>query len=265
MIREGVKYQVVQEITSAYKFVKDYSPRGDDNLLRGEVPDWFIDVRKRDVGKLVMSMGHSKDEQAKAFLSEWLTYLSLRRYLQGTGFAPNLAPSNLENGSEGLSGIDLVISEEAKENLDVPMLGINVKLRAIKPRRIAEHHRYDPRICAPSINLSLGDWEIKTREKDGSGVRDWIDDLVIGKIAGSGKIPYFFTFGSYLIGRVSETLDHYLSKTRGFKNGEYVPSFQESNLFPKSPEEFGIFYNKLEISNRLFSELFQKDPISLNP
>lgn len=215
----------------------------------------FVGIRATEMDSYLRSNFEGKADISRAFLSEWLACIALQNNFQGTNYNVFLAPPQLEIGGGGHSGMDLVLSEQQENNDQELLLGINIKLKRIKSKRNYEVHKFDPRIAAPFCHLSLGDWQIPTREYESIGIRPWINEYVAPNILKTGKIPYLPEFQQYLTEKISQTLSHYEYKVRGVREQKYEPSLKETHLLPQTTEELDAFYEKLSRVDSLFKIL----------
>ena len=215
----------------------------------------FVGIRAAEMNSYLRSNFEGKSDISRAFLSEWLACIALQNNLQGTDYAVFLAPPQLERGGEGHSGIDLLLSEKKENNALELLLGINIKLKRTQPKRKYEVHKFDPRIAAPYCHLSLGDWQIPTREYESIGIRSWINEYVAPNILKTGKIPYFAQFQQYVTTKLSHTLGHYWAKVKEIQLKKYEPEDQEKFIIPPTVEEQELFYSKLTTVDTLFTQL----------
>lgn len=223
-------------------------------------------IRKREIDNYLQTGGKGNNELPRAFMSEWTTYACLSSPFTDTDYHVGLAPAAFEHGGEGYKGDDILMSVKNKNNTLDPFLGINVKLQKKKPTCRDERHSYNPLTRSPSIQLSLGDWEFTSRELMAKNtndelegekmkIRDWLNDVVVPRIAEGDKIPFFHDLRRFMVQRVNSTLGSYLWKADRFVNGEYTPSIQEETIFPKEGGDFTIFYEKLNLAKQLFDEV----------
>ncbi|MCA9371578.1 hypothetical protein KC726_01645 [Candidatus Woesebacteria bacterium] len=214
--------------------------------------------KQKAVRGLIINQGSGSNELPKALFSEWATFIALQRLISPFGYDVHLAPDTFEKGLTNekfqRKGVDLILAKIYPQIGLVPFLGINVKLASIKPNRIHERHVYDPLLFCPSLNLSLGDWQVAAWEND-MHIREWLHHLALPKIGSTGKIPYFDSLRQYIIERIFETLEAYYYKLYFYTTGEWEPGDHEQSLFPDAPNELPILRLKLEEMYDLFQKL----------
>ena len=255
MAIEAKALRFLQGIEQAYSTRQVYRP-ADHQQLREFPPSLIFAGQKRETVKnLLYASGEVKSDAAKSVLSEWAAYQTISSTLDGTGFAVELAPPGLETGEKGRRGIDIVISTQPDRDAATPLLGINVKLQAIKPEDRLEKHRFDPAICGPAINVSLGDWRVDTKNQEELDIRSWINTRAVKNIIKSGQLPYFNLLRGYIFDRISVTLNAYVWKTDHYMSGNYIPNDHEAHLFPANSQDFDSFNEKLRITQTLFTEV----------
>ncbi len=251
--------QFINTFAGAYAQTHDYKPAHHRDKLVCLPQDGFTDRRKEVLTNFIKSHGLTRKDDPRAFFAEWASYICLFDPLAESGFDIELAPEELETGEPGRRGIDLVLSENSE--LPIPLLGINVKLQRLPPAQISESHRFDPIICGPSLNVSLGNWEILTREQESKKIREWINELALPKIIDTGKIPYLRSLRQYIVSGIKNTLDIYTWKADQLQKGNYVPNEHQRHLFPRNEEDRQVFMHKLHTVHQLFSELENRNSI----
>lgn len=256
--------QVLNDIRLSYEFSPTYSFIGKPPQV--EILDSTFASHRRDTIFPLVAIPDwtSQNKERDSFMAEWMVMLGFKRILGESELRAELAPPVLEIGSEGRSGIDLIISKPYPEdNNNTPILGINVKLQQPRSNRKVEKYKCDNLLGCPYIELSLGDFSISTKEFGETTFITWLRQLVVPKITWSGKIPYFYKWQEYLIKKVSDTISHYMIKTDDFIHGDYMLSQQENNLFPKTEKEFRIFYENLSSAYMNFKELCEANDIKI--
>lgn len=198
----------------------------------------------------------SRGKARDSFLSEWIVMLGLRKALSQTELFVELAPPNLEIGTFGRSGVDLIVSKSSwQDTKNIPVFAINVKLKQLKVRRRVDRYKYDSVLGCPAMELSLGDFNIYTKKSGEVSIVPWLRKVAAPNIAKSGKLPDFQKWQEYLTKKIAETVSHYMVKTDDFLHGGYKPSHQESNLFPNKIDEFSRFYENLSFTYMLFKKI----------
>ena len=118
-----------------------------------------------------------------------------------------------------------------------------------------ENYHFDPAIVGPSINLSLGNWEVDTREADGMDIRSWMHELVLPHALHRRKIPHMHALRDYVIENIERTLGIYLWKWDEFLNGRYELNDNQLCIIPGRTTDFPVFDRKLRMSSELFTGL----------
>ena len=210
-----------------------------------EVPGWLSNGKERD-----------------SFLSEWIVMLGLKKTLSRASLYVEMAPPNLEIGTVGRRGVDLIVSKDSLYvDKNTPVFAINVKLKQLKNDRRIERYKYDNVLGCPAIELSLGDFNIYTKKSGTVSIIPWIRHVAAPNIAKSGKVPDFQKWQNYLTRKVAETISHYMVKTDDFLRGGYRPSYQEGGLFPKKSDDFVRFYENLTFSYMTFKKICEEGDI----
>lgn len=217
----------------------------------------FARSRKETISPLVTMQDWSSQHKFRdSFMSEWVVMLGLRKPLGQAGVKIELAPPTLEIGSKERKGVDLIASRPHQDaNKNAPVFAVNVKLRRPKFNNKTERYKYDKLLGCPSIELSLGDFSIRTRKSGEVSFVPWLRQVATPNIAGSGQIPEFSKWQTYLIEKVAGTVSHYMIKTDDYIYGDYKPSSQEIDLFPQTSKEFGRFYENLSFTYMTFKKL----------
>lgn len=246
--------QFIEDFEQAYQLVPEYLPASHYEPVASESRDSFARRRRDTIQNFIRSNAETIKDDPRAYMAEWATYISLSVPLERAGYQIDLAPENLETGYPGRRGIDLVISD-TNDDLAVPLLGVNIKLQRLPPEQRSDSHRFDPMICAPSINLSLGNWEILTREQEPKRIRAWIDELALPRILNTGKIPYIRSLRAFVITDIKRTLDVYAWKIQELREQRYELNEHQSYLLPTSPLDMAVLEDKLVRARQLFAEL----------
>ncbi len=184
----------------------------------------------------------------EAFLSEWMVLLGLENIFDQTGIKLNLAPPDFEIGDCERHGVDLIASEQNINGYNIPIFALNTKLQKLKKGTKSDHYWYDSLLGCPSIELSLGDFNVSTQRHGKVSFIEWMKHAVIPNIVNSGKIPNFEEWQQFLLKRVSDTISHYMVKTDDFLHGGYKPNSYEQHIFPSNINEFDTFYRNISFS-----------------
>jgi len=213
-------------------------------------PTLFANDRIEKMYHLITMPGwNSLSKGPDSFFSEWIVMLGLQKSLEKTPLKVKLAPCYLETGQGSRKGVDIVISKENKlTKKHRPTFAINVKLQNIRNARRDEVYKYDQVLGCPSIELSLGDFNIQTKKSGNVSIVPWLRNVAVPNITSSGQIPNFNKWQLYLTKKISETISHYMIKTDDYLRGGYTPPPEENNIFPNKPEEFNLFYENLSFT-----------------
>lgn len=250
--------QFLDDLNAAYSIAPQYKPADHYPILKLPTAERFATRRRKAIYALIEDKEYP-DATPRAFLSEWTSYLCIAGPLDEYGYTVEMAAQGLEAGDEKRKGIDLVITER-NDGPTIPLLGINVKLRTLDREKSTETQRFDPKICAPMITLSLGDWKPETREQEPVAIREWIDSHALPKITTTGKLPQFYQLRQFVFGCVSDALESYRWKVESHVGGFYDTTGDENDkyLLPTNPNDFDTFYEKLVGAHELFSDLVKK-------
>lgn len=245
--------QVLNDIYNAYAVSCTYALAVEPPCI-GISYTAFASHRRRMISPLVEEDLDTQKIERDSFMCEWMTLLGFKNIINNSGLTVELAPPELEMGLNGRKGSDLIISREIPgDGKQEAVLAINVKLKRLG--RKTDMYRYDAVLCCPAIELTLGDFSVQTRESENMSIIPWLRQVAIPNLTQSGKIPYFPEWQNYLISRVDTTISHYTIKINDYLRGDYWPSEQEANLFPKEESEFTTFYEKLTSAYLLFQRL----------
>jgi len=246
--------QFVRDIEAAFTAAPPYQSL--DPFLLDKLPsdEAFKTRRRLAVQALITANGEKVDPDSHAFMAEWASYISLMDPLAQVGFSVDLAPQQFESGRPGRHGIDLVVAHEKGSSVD-PILGINIKLQRLKETTASDSHRYDPAIQGPSLNMSLGNWAVQTREQEQVDIRRWIESLAVPHAVQTGKIPYIPALRRYIVQGIFSTLNIYTWKWDQYSKGSYALNESQQCLVPYNVEEHQIFESKLMSAHKLFEEL----------
>ncbi|MCL4384587.1 hypothetical protein M1116_03980 [Patescibacteria group bacterium] len=176
-----------------------------------------------------------------ALLAEYVTALSLEPLLTPWDHRVDLAPQSLEHG-RGQRGVDLLI-RNAEDKI---MLGIDVKLKSNRSRHNQNGGAWLDNLKAPYINLTLGNWEVVTRE--GAGVKGWLINCVLPNVPESGKIPHLDELRAFLVPRIKNSLVSQLEISR---SGHPHPWYH----LPESRQERIVYRQKLEGMIEIFGQI----------
>jgi hypothetical protein len=253
--------QFLADLSDVYNQEVEYQPTDHHPLLHLKPAKKFAKLRRDRVATYLRKPELAEDGP-RAFISEWATFLAISKPLDELGFTVEMAPQGLEAGDDKRKGIDVVIAKRG-EGPAVPLLGINVKLRTRNIEKSRETQRFDSKICAPMISLSLGSWRAENRQQlEAFDIRTWMDGHAIPNITSSGKLPQFHQFRRFVFSRITDTLEQYLWRTESHRAGFYDTTRLEGEkqdhekyLFPNDPRDMESFYEKLITAHAVFREL----------
>ncbi len=252
--------QFIEDFEAAYSAGLPYRSF-DPHILEGtHATNGFINRRRTALEDYIASNGIDEKNDSHAFMAEWASYISLMSPLESAGYTVSLASPQLEHGRPGRHGIDLVVGRHIGDTPD-PVLGINIKLQRLRETTASDSHRYDPAIRGPSLNLSLGNWAVKTREQEEIDIRRWIASLAVPNAIQTGKIPYIPALRQYIVAGVFATLNIYTWKWERYCAGNYELNEHQQCLVPDGEEEEDIFEEKLFTAHQLFQELNEQKDI----
>ncbi len=245
----------INNVKAAYQTSRLYYPAHDLQPVDGTSNPYFAETRGKTITRSLAEERHRYDTSTQAYLSEWFAYTCLHPSFKGTKFIADLAPETLERSFPGHKGTDLIISE-MNDDVLIPIVSINMKLRKRKESR-DDRHWFDRTLQSPSMNVSVGDWNITTRENETFNVKKWISNLVLTNIQTSGKVPYFEQYKEYILKTIRNTLGIYKVKFDEYTQGIYTPHGQDRRLFPSSSDEMDNLAYKLFTGYKLFDELVE--------
>lgn len=212
----------------------------------------------REIGLLLIGAAKATRNKEHGFsnLSEALLVMALRSPLAPYGFDVQLAPTELEQGDYELDdkGFDIVVTRKY-ENVDVPFLVLNAKLRALRDESRADGHCYSQRAKAPYVSCSLGNWQVDTRDGIGIDYRTWSEQYVIPHIKRGRGIPHFPEFQRGALTGINRTLVHYAHRVNRIKEGSYVLASDARPLLPDSGDDLHLFEYKLHEVTQAFRDL----------
>lgn len=215
---------------------------------RAGVQDKFVTQRVSAFSKHFNNPDLIEDE-TRVYMSEWLTYLCLRKMLTPFELSVYMAPAYLEAGNATRKGVDIVIT---KPDLS-PVLGVNVKLGSVRQPNNGENFWYDNMLCAPAINTSLGNWRVTTREQDSHHIRGYIGEVVLPKVASSGKIPHLNKLERYIATNISSTVSSFKGALDAFLKLE--EDIAPEKKLPDDWDKFEVLYRRLIEISRVFSSI----------
>lgn len=128
------------------------------------------------------------------------------------------------------------------------MLGIDVKLGANKSTKNQNGGSWLPHLQAPFINLTLGNWQVSTKDPQVKSVKDWLVKCVIPNVPSSGKIPQLDSLRAFLVPRLINSLDSQLQNSR-----DPNPSFFV--ILPETRRQMRIYRHKLSGLIDLFTQI----------
>ena len=246
--------QFIEDFEAAYNAGLPYQSLDPLILPDAFATTGFINRRRNALEGYIATNGEDEQHDSHAFMAEWTSYISLISPIEQAGFTVSLASPQLEHGRPGRHGIDLVVGRH-NEATPEPLLGINIKLQRLKETTASDSHRYDPAIQGPSLNLSLGNWAVRTREEKDVDIRSWIHSLAVPNAIQTGKIPYLPALRKYIVSRIFSTLNIYTWKWEEYCAGRYRFNEHQLCLVPARKEEENVFEEKLFTAHRLFQEL----------
>lgn len=257
--------QVLNDIFRSYSAKTSYELI-EDPPPTGVTADSFAYNRRDRIYPLIAQPGwDSAKKDCDSFFSEWIVMLGLKKSLAQTQLEVELAPPHLEIGCKERKGVDIIASKKFEEtDKNIPTFAINVKLQSLRNGRRVEIYKYDHILGCPSIELSLGDFTIQTKRSGNVSIVPWLRKVAAPNLTGSGHIPDFEKWQIYLTANVAETISHYMIKTDDYVFGDYKPSFEEKNIFPKTPNEFIKFYENLSFTYTIFEEICRDKGIRIN-
>lgn len=251
--------QFIEDFEAAYTAAFPYQSQ-DPLILQDALTNQGFFRRRNALQDYIATNGVEERSDSHSFLAEWASYISLISPLENAGYTVSLATPQLEHGRPGRHGVDLVVGRKTGDEPD-PLLGINIKLQRLKETTVSDSHRFDPAIQGPSLNLSLGNWAVKTREQEEVDIRRWIQSLAVPNVIQTGKIPYIPELRKYIIDRVFSTLNIYTWKWEQYCRGNYNLNEHQLCLIPENEEDEGAFEEKLFTSHQLFQELKEQKDI----
>lgn len=247
--------QFIEDFEEAYRTVPPYKSQDPHILQDAFTNPGFLTRRRSALEVYIASNGEIEQIDSHAFLAEWASYISLIAPLENAGYSVSMASPQFEHGRPGRHGIDLVVGRTVGDIPD-PLLGINIKLQRLKESTASDSHRYDPAIEGPSLNVSLGNWAVRTREQEELDIRKWIESLAVPKAIQSGKIPYIPSLRNYIISGIFSTLNIYAWKWEQYCAGKYHFNDSQLCLIPDHEEKDQVFEEKLITAHTLFNELY---------
>jgi hypothetical protein len=184
---------------------------------------------------------HSPDDISPySVLAEQIVNLALDPVLARHSYHSHSASQNLDAGDQD-KGVDVLIADKS----NIVVLGIDVKLRQGRSVARRDGGGWSPRLKSPYIYLSLGDWSTLNKSNTTINVKQWLADAVAPNLSNSGKIPHFVSFQSYIIDRLSRSLQSFYHQFICHPNSSTWG-------FPKAVEDRQILRAKLEILNKFF-------------
>lgn len=161
-------------------------------------------------------------------------------------YSIDIAPQSIEHG-QGQRGVDLLILNPNRHI----MMGIDVKLKANKSTNNQNGGSWLPHLQAPFINLTLGNWQVISKDPQVKTIKDWITKCVIPNVPNNGKIPQLDSLRSFLVPRLINSLDSQLQNSRDPKPSYFV-------RLPETRQQMNIYRLKLKGLISLFTQINQQ-------
>lgn len=172
--------------------------------------------------------------------------LSLEPLLSPYHYSIDLAPQSIEHG-KGQRGVDLLILNPHRHI----MMGIDVKLKANKSSNNQNGGAWLPHLQTPFINLTLGNWQVSSKDPQVKSIKDWMVKCVIPNVPNSGKIPQLNSLRSFIVPRLINSLDSQLRNSHKSRPSRFVK-------LPETRQQMIIYRQKLTGLINLFNQINQQ-------
>lgn len=131
------------------------------------------------------------------------------------------------------------------------MMGIDVKLRANKSSKNQNGGFWLPHLQTPFINLTLGNWQVSSKDPQVQSIKDWILKCVVPNIPNNGKIPQLNSLRSFLIPRLINSLDSQLQNSYKLNPSQFIK-------LPETRQQMIIYRQKLKGLINLFNQIYEQ-------